>query len=625
MTGKTIILSDSSHESTSTDSGQQIISGVGLGAYGTPDSNSLTYLINRLPMTEIDGKSVLEWLAFGGSSLWWLIRPRLWPKFEELIRFADQIENLLALLHPERLVVRGYEDRFSLIKQVCERKKVDVSRQISASPKGVRYSLKQLVKGKLSSWGSNSITVTNQKKRASLSEGSKIVESFNPHCVIYLAPQSYRTTIYDVENDQVRRGEHLVSKILEHVKASRQLLCIDVDPRRDGGTEILNERIHSNELTWISIDSLLSAELKQRCDPMIRQMKEKANIIYRNQRFRDCMVHNGIKLWEAVPPTIESTLDDAYLPNYITTIELAKQLLKRLQPVSILMPYETGPYALAFIIAATELGIKTVGLQHGIIRPKDPDYLTDGHRTEINSLGHPVPNRMLVFGEYYRDLLSMEFSYPPQSLLVVGHPGYDKLETLQKADQASIRRKLNLSANKATILVATSMYQKRYGSEDYDISMLENTIKSWRDSNNIQLIIKPHPREDASIIERMLVDKQAGQNFSLSTAPIQQLILACDIFLTVMTTAVLEAMAFEKPIVMFQPFTNHAIDVLGVIESGSALTAVPENLRQVVDTAIQSDKVRSELLTNGRNFIKQHFAMPPEGVNKKIADVLVNN
>ena len=74
-------------------------------------------------------------------------------------------------------------------------------------------------------------------------------------------------------------------------------------------------------------------------------------------------------------------------------IESAKEIIKKEKPDLIVMSLETGQYALAIILAAREKNIPTVGVQHGMIYPKNPAYIHKNVARSLNSLEFPIPDK----------------------------------------------------------------------------------------------------------------------------------------------------------------------------------------------------------------------------------------
>src|SRR5262249_52877717 len=160
---------------------------------------------------------------------------------------------------PDHVILEGYEDKFELLEQISRKKNVKLSRTVRGSTGGIRNSIRVIAKKKVGHWVSKNAVAEKRKKRGSVTENpSEIFERLGSGFVAYLAPQSYRTAIYDPHNDQVRRGEHLVWRVLESVRSKRALLCIDVSTRRDEGMDILNERMQDSGLTWISLETIMN-------------------------------------------------------------------------------------------------------------------------------------------------------------------------------------------------------------------------------------------------------------------------------------------------------------------------------------------------------------------------------
>ena len=179
-------------------------------------------------------------------------------------------------------------------------------------------------------------------------------------------------------------------------------------------------------------------------------------------------------MWSTLELLFKSLMAKIYLPNYILTIEAAKLLLSQVRPKSIFLPYETGVYAMAFIVAAEELGIKTIGMEHGIIHKAHFDYSIDNLRTKTSSVGCPDTNLPPSFWRILQELLVETFSYPSDRVITVGNPAYESVPTeIMDSRRQKILLDIGLDPSKKTVLVATSGHQAKYGRGDYDVLIVK--------------------------------------------------------------------------------------------------------------------------------------------------------
>lgn len=574
--------------------------------------------MKKLPDFVVNNKSVKEWFKYKNTSLWWFSHTRISPQVKRSFIFIDQFENMLESLKPQTVEIRGLYENFDLIFQICKKKNVPLVIPFSSKIRVLSTSLRNKVRKIIVN--TNTIARQKRSKRIDIAKKSnhKISDDYND-CVIYVASESYRRPIYDFKSGNVVRGEHLVHRVLEGVRKKTPLLCVDVDGTAKGEFTALKERLSDKHQYWIPLEILFTNELESECREHIKEVKHNVRNLFEKEEFRKKFEYKNITIWKTVAYYFETLLSDSYLPNFIRNIEAAKNLLTRLHPKSILLPYERGSYALAFIVSANVLGIKCVGLQHGGIGKQDLDYAIQSIAN--SDLGFPLPTKMLLFGEFDKELLST-FSYPLDRIIVVGNPVYEDIDELAKnINKDTILESLSFSPTKKTILVCTSMFQKIYGSEDYDVLMVRTIVEKFRNNKNFQIIIKPHPRENTEVYERIKNDFNIS-NLIITSSPIQQLLLVCDVFITVISTTILEALVLSKPVILVKISDSVDLDYFSIAKSGAGIEAKLDELEEKVLLVTEDKEMVSKLNENGSKLARYHFNYPSKGINEKIANIL---
>lgn len=580
-----------------------------------------TEFMNGIPNLVISGKTVKEWFRYNNTSLWWFVHPVLFPHIEDCIRFVEQLDNLLDEVRPTSVEVRGFYNKMDLINQICERRNIEVTTPFLAKSRLGAEALKKRVKMRRF----NTVTRAKIEKRLSIADKlgrGKI--SVKEGCVILVSPNTYRKTIYDFHSRRFVRGERIVQKILEEIKRRADLLCIDVDYTFKGDPKTLEERMCEKDQLWVPSESFITDRVKAECREPIEHVRNNVSRLLHDEEFRQNLVYNGYSLWNTIDFYFEALLTDAYIPYYVMSIEAAKNLLTSFKPRSVFLIYETGPYAKAFVVPAVELGIRTVGIQHGVIHDRLSEYTIPDLAVNSSNLGNPIPTTMLVFGEFTRKFLTEEYHYPRERVVVVGHPEYDSdfQKDLSAQEKKAILDDLGLSSSNKTILIATSKRQKRHASEDYDVLMVSSIIKDLGTRNDLQIILKPHPTEDTTVY-KLLVDKYKASNVRILTNPIQQLLPVCDVFVTVASTTANEALLFNKLVVITQ-FVKFK-EFLPWAESGAALGVKVEELPNTLLRIIEDKELVERLKHKSMEFVKEHFNFPSTNINQRIADILLGN
>ncbi len=538
-------------------------------------TTSCKNFLNSISCATVDSKTIVEWYQYGNTSLWWFVYRRIWTKIEECLRFIENLKTLIEDIRPQVFVVKGFYDKLDLIKQICVVYNIKLEIPIQSLRKVIlQYNLKRKLWKVLVHRYDNK---TKNKKIERIGLAKDLIKnSFDASsvrdCVIYLAGSNYRRDIYDWRNDEVISGEHIVQMVLERVIDVSKLLCIDVDYFYSSDNSGLEKRLKDPDKYWIPFEMFITDELQNGSKKPIEYLTKRIIALYEKKEFREAFVYQGIQMWSTLELLFKALMAKIYLPNYILTIEAAKLLLSQVRPKSIFLPYETGVYAMAFIVAAEELGIKTIGMQHGIIHKAHFDYSIDNLRTKTSSVGCPIPTYLLVFGEFYRKLLVETFSYPSDRVITVGNPAYESVPTeIMDSRRQKILLDIGLDPSKKTVLVATSGHQAKYGRGDYDVLIVKALSEGLAQmGNDIQVLVKVHPIEDAAEYLRIVREKNAPNLTVIEEYPIQQLIAICDVFVSVLSTTIFEAMVMNKPVIIVEISEKIHRDIMSVGESGAS-------------------------------------------------------
>ena len=143
--------------------------------------------------------------------------------------------------------------------------------------------------------------------------------------------------------------------------------------------------------------------------------------------------------------------------------------------------------------------------------------------------------------------------------------------------------------------------------------------------NDIQVLVKVHPIEDAAEYLKIVREKNAPNLTVIEEYPIQQLIAICDVFVSVLSTTIFEAMVMNKPVIIVEISEKIHRDIMSVGESGAAMRSSFINLSNTILRVIGDSSLRKELSDKSSKAIKYHFNFPSSDINAKIAEILISN
>jgi hypothetical protein len=208
----------------------------------------------------------------------------------------------------------------------------------------------------------------------------------------------------------------------------------------------------------------------------------------------------------------------------------------------------------SFIAACKSKGIEVIELQHGAISSAHPMYcFPESYRALFSQA--PFPDKIAVYGKYWKEILVKDSIFPAESILVIGY-------YLMVADETGKRDKVSLTFPQGkTILLISSQPTVQDELCEY-IAFLKSQLsrKQW------YLIIKPHPREDAEIYSNLL----EPDFISLSHQSIYGLLACADVHIGVYSTVIYEAVQYTRCnyVLYVDSFASYCDEI---VDSGIAL------------------------------------------------------
>jgi len=211
---------------------------------------------------------------------------------------------------------------------------------------------------------------------------------------------------------------------------------------------------------------------------------------------------------------------------------------------------ENSPDVKVITDAAKFHGIKVLGIQHGAIHRLHPAYMHSPSEVEAGIL----PNRTLVWGANWKDILTSAGGYPSDAVIVTGHPRTDVIPDLLK---------LTADDGHAFRLLFASQPQR-------DPQLRRNTaldvFTACREAG-VEVILRPHPGEfdyktyygeiaEAAGLDNIRIEKD--QDLYLA-------IHASSAVITSFSTVGAEALFFKKPLIVYDPLKQ---DIQGYIAKG---------------------------------------------------------
>ncbi|MCP4370152.1 MAG: hypothetical protein GY797_18865 [Deltaproteobacteria bacterium] len=211
----------------------------------------------------------------------------------------------------------------------------------------------------------------------------------------------------------------------------------------------------------------------------------------------------------------------------------------------------------AFIAACKARNIPVTELMHGIITPHHPQYNFPAADRALMG-NHLFPDRLLVYGEYWKNVVAKGHFLPWSQIQIIGY--YLKVPPIP--DKKPI--------NDKTILLITGQPTVQNALITYLMFLKQNL-----DPDTWQIIIKPHPKENAAgyvhLVEKDFVRVTMANTYNLLTQT--------DIHIGVYSSVVFEASRYSLSnyTLLVEPYLAHCREI---VESGVARPLQPNELPQ---------------------------------------------
>jgi hypothetical protein len=272
---------------------------------------------------------------------------------------------------------------------------------------------------------------------------------------------------------------------------------------------------------------------------------------------------------------------------------------------------ENSPRIKTILDAAKSNGIKTIGIQHGAIHDLHPAYMftLQDRKRKI------VPDHTLVWGEHWKELLTIKGNYDPESLTITGQVRTDIIQALKNK---KIAHSLNIPENHKVVLFASQLQQDPALREQSALDVFE----SIKDIPQVHLIVKLHPAEkNDSNYYKALAAKAGCKNYQIVlNTDLYLLISLSNIVVTCFSTVGAETVYFSKPLIILDHLKQ---DIQGYFKEGIAYQATNrEELKNFLIKLISGDLIISE--ENYSNFIRKYAFMIDGKVSERILGFIRN-
>jgi len=568
------------------------------------DTNSIKLGINELKKiqkTTINGKLFPELFEYDGFSIWWFFYPEVSNKFIKCINFIKNFSEFIEQNNLKIIKIDNEFNYFEIIRQMAKKNNIKLEfSQFEMSKHNLRKSFfnalrkhnsKQIIQRK----------IKNRKKIffEHLDEIPKIENK-----IAFVSYPVYRRESFDFLTNTFRKKEFLIDEIIELAGEKEDFVGIDLFSFIHLDDNVLLERLNSN-LNWFPIEAILKQFKKH--DKQISFLED-FNSVINNKNFQKLFSYRNFSYWSEISEILNVMKFEYYLPYWFLLLESLQEFFKKNKPQKIFLFYETGSQSLAIINICKKLGIKTIGMQHGIIHSEHPFYMHDEFANPKNPFGFPLPDKLLLFGEIPKKIL-LSNGYPENKLEIFCNPIFLPFYNNKiKTDPKSIIENYNLTNDRKFILFAPPGLSDYIDSKiNYNEKILKQLFHDFKDDNKLLFLIKPHPSDDPNEYQK-IIENFSTSNFKIINSGLLELIYISKIVISTFSTTIIDAMSLEKPVIQV---TFPGINFHRPYDEFNAVLQTPlVDLSKNILSLLSDATMQSKLIKNGSNFVKGYYNLP---------------
>ena len=349
----------------------------------------------------------------------------------------------------------------------------------------------------------------------------------------------------------------------------------------------------------------------------IRKEKQKATStwedIKREPNFWQGNFYRNIDISSLITNRLNSFVTKG-IPAYIMRIEFCQAILNSQKPNAVMIAGEYFYPGQYLIVAAKTLGIPIIGMQHGTIHEEHIGYV---YPKDVDRETIPLPDKVAVFGDYYKEILTKQSVYRESQVEVTGQSRLDFITQKSFSNVGKFSTLPELPRDKKIIL-----FTSQPGIEQMASSLLMEGLSQL--GNDYFLIIKLHLTENENLASPYyeLGIRYGVRNFIIvKQVDLYELLALCDLHISVYSTVLSEAVIFGKPNLILSILGSH--DIGSWVEQGVALNLNDFTcLKEAVETILGDEEVREKLRRARQAYIQRHYYKLDGKASERICTVV---
>jgi glycosyltransferase involved in cell wall biosynthesis len=314
------------------------------------------------------------------------------------------------------------------------------------------------------------------------------------------------------------------------------------------------------------------------------------------------------------------------------------KILRFLKPDILVVGNDSAVASRAFVEAANFLSIPTLLIQDGIIGEAPFSY------KNLQRLRNYIP-RLREFLKHYALLAStmreirgnplsdrtrrlfLSRGTPKDRIVVTGNPRLDAAYAYKMKEEnirESVIETLGIHRHARILLLLTQAYvEDAIWTAKQRESFILQALNSMLHIPNCSPVVKLHPRESFAAYHKLLSQLSLSNILLIQNEiPLYDLLATCDVAVSVSSTTVLEAMVFDKPVIVVNLFEGS--DSMGYVASGAALCVEKaQDLPLAIQSILYDEQTKSKLSQHRKKFVYDNAYVIDGHASKRVAAVVI--
>jgi hypothetical protein len=246
-----------------------------------------------------------------------------------------------------------------------------------------------------------------------------------------------------------------------------------------------------------------------------------------------------------------------------------------------------------------------------------------GNRGKLGVYGHGECLKMAVFGDSVKRMLISE-GIDSDRIVVTGSPKFDAvLKSRSGRSKEKVCQRFGIPLDKKIILLFTEYFvESGLWSPEERIEFILTIANAVAKLPDTQLIIKLHPPYEKEEDYQEIVKGLKPEPIICKYTDLPELINSCSLAAAVSSTALLEAMFVEKPVLVINFNDSSGVDFYK--NSGALIANTLNEILPMMQKALYDPEAIDDISKNMSKFIYQQAYLQDGQSSKRIVDLIGN-